>query len=218
MSRDNFFVLILIAGIAFLLFVMNRKSVEGYANDETQAAILKNIVANNSSNNNINSQIIDSVGQKIADNSTNNLSVIASPNKPVNVNSLPIDIFKEQTSQENSVPGPNPTKFQGAGLNMPSTFNYGNLQNSVNSSLNSGDLLPADNDVNEYNINKPPVQYLDANLTVNSPDKIGVDTIGASKKNASQDLRGNVPCPKFVVSPWNNSTIDPDTNLKSMYA
>jgi len=217
MSRDNFFVLILIAVVAFLLFVMNRQSVEGYSNQE-QAAVLNNIVANTSSNNNINSQIIDSVGQKIAQNSASNLSILASPNKPINVESLPIDIFKEQTSQDSGVPGPNPTKFQGAGLNMPSTFNYGNLQNSVISSLNSGDLLPADNDVNEYNINKPPVQYLDANLTVNSADKIGVDTIGSSKKNASQDLRGNVPCPKFVVSPWNNSTIDPDTNIKSMYA
>jgi len=218
MSRNNFFVLILIAVIAFLLFIMNRQSVEGYANDASQEAILTNIVANKSSNNSISSQIIDTVGQKIANSSSNNLSSLASPNQATNVESLPIDIFKDQTFQENTIPGPNPTKFQGASLNMPSTFNYSNLQNSVNSNLNSGDLLPSDNDVNEYNINKPPVSYFDANLTVNSTEKIGVDTQGSSKKNASQDLRGNVPCPKFVISPWNNSTIDPDTNLKSMYA
>lgn len=43
----------------------------------------------------------------------------------------------------------------------------------------------------------------------------GVDTIGQSLKNASRDLRGNIPNPKIVVSPFLNSSYDPDTNIKS---
>jgi hypothetical protein len=43
----------------------------------------------------------------------------------------------------------------------------------------------------------------------------GVDTVGQSLKNPSYDLRGNIPNPKIVVSPWQNSSYDPDTNIKS---
>jgi len=45
---------------------------------------------------------------------------------------------------------------------------------------------------------------------------MGVDTVGESLKNATHDLRGDVAVPKIRVSPWNNSTIEPDTNLKGI--
>lgn len=43
----------------------------------------------------------------------------------------------------------------------------------------------------------------------------GVDTVGQSLKNPSYDLRGNIPNPKIIVSPFLNSSYDPDTNIKS---
>ena len=46
---------------------------------------------------------------------------------------------------------------------------------------------------------------------------IGVDTVGQSLKNASYDIRGTVANPKFNVSPWNNSTYEPDYNIKPLY-
>jgi hypothetical protein len=45
---------------------------------------------------------------------------------------------------------------------------------------------------------------------------IGINTVGQSLKNASYDIRGTVPNPKFSVSPWNNSTYEPDYNLKPL--
>ena len=42
----------------------------------------------------------------------------------------------------------------------------------------------------------------------------GVDTVGQSLKNPSYDIRGNIPNPKMVVSPFLNSSYDPDTNIK----
>lgn len=45
---------------------------------------------------------------------------------------------------------------------------------------------------------------------------IGINTVGQSLKNASYDIRGTVPCPKFVISPFNNSTMEPDFNLKPL--
>lgn len=45
---------------------------------------------------------------------------------------------------------------------------------------------------------------------------IGANTIGSSLKNASLDIRGNVPCPQTVVSPWLQSSIQADHNIKSL--
>lgn len=51
---------------------------------------------------------------------------------------------------------------------------------------------------------------------INITKPIGVNTIGSSKANASYDLRGAPSCPKFVTSPWLNSSIEPDNNLKPL--
>jgi type IV secretory pathway VirB10-like protein len=45
---------------------------------------------------------------------------------------------------------------------------------------------------------------------------IGINTVGQSLKNASYDIRGTIPNPKFTISPWNNSTYEPDFNLKPL--
>lgn len=47
---------------------------------------------------------------------------------------------------------------------------------------------------------------------------IGVNTVGSSHRNSSYDLRGDgkAICPKFVVSPWLQSTIEPDRNTKTL--
>jgi hypothetical protein len=45
---------------------------------------------------------------------------------------------------------------------------------------------------------------------------MGVNTVMSSLRNGTHDLRGDIPNPKIKVSPWNNSTIEPDTNLKGI--
>jgi hypothetical protein len=45
---------------------------------------------------------------------------------------------------------------------------------------------------------------------------IGINTVGQSLKNASHDIRGTIPNPKTIVSPWGNSSIEPDFNLKPL--
>lgn len=49
---------------------------------------------------------------------------------------------------------------------------------------------------------------------INIHRPIGVNTIQSSMRNASHDLRPSPPNPKMQVSPWNNSTIEPDLNRK----
>lgn len=51
-----------------------------------------------------------------------------------------------------------------------------------------------------------------------NPDKyiIGINSVASSLKISSHDIRGAIPNPKYVVSPWNNSSVPPDTNIKSL--
>ena len=61
----------------------------------------------------------------------------------------------------------------------------------------------------KYNINDDNLINVDRYI-------IGINTVGQSLKNASYDIRGTVANPKFSISPWNNSTIEPDYNIKSL--
>lgn len=51
---------------------------------------------------------------------------------------------------------------------------------------------------------------------INVAKPIGVNTIGSSRRNSAKDLRGTPITPKQVVSPFLNSSIDPDTNITPM--
>ena len=79
--------------------------------------------------------------------------------------------------------------------------------------LKPEDLLPTDESkaIQEFNIAKPVgegilqgVNLLDAGYHV------GVNTIGQSLRNANQQIRSEPPNPQVNVSPWMNSTINPD--------
>jgi hypothetical protein len=97
------------------------------------------------------------------------------------------------------------------------TNNFTNNDNNNVTKLTSVDLLPNTNDKNEYNEYMIDATYDNSNLLFNGTSKLGENTIGATRRNASYDLRGTVPCPKMVVSPWQNSTYEPDANIKSLY-
>lgn len=84
-------------------------------------------------------------------------------------------------------------------------------------------------EVDRYNINSylPQEEEKDWFETIETVDvknshliniyrPIGVNTIGSSLKNASYDIRGNgsAIAPKFVVSPWLQSSYEPDRSSK----
>jgi hypothetical protein len=84
--------------------------------------------------------------------------------------------------------------------------------------FNSGELLPKEtnNDWFETDFSHAQVNVDDSNLVVTDRYIIGVNTVGQSLKNPSYDLRASPACPKFTVSPWQQSTIEPDFNIKNM--
>lgn len=58
-----------------------------------------------------------------------------------------------------------------------------------------------------------------ANQDFLSPmQQYGVDTVLSSLRNPSYDLRGDIPNPINVVSPWGNSTITPDLERRPLMA
>lgn len=76
--------------------------------------------------------------------------------------------------------------------------------------------LPQETNDNWFDVQKEPISVKNRHL-INMTHHIGVNTVGSSLKNASLDLRGSPANPKFVVSPWNQSSIEPDTNQKPLY-
>ena len=82
--------------------------------------------------------------------------------------------------------------------------------------LATGDLLPKDENKDWFQVPNSKFNLMQA-VDLEVPEiKIGIDTVGQSRKNATYDLRAAPPNPKFVVSPWSNSTIEPDYNTKPL--
>lgn len=77
------------------------------------------------------------------------------------------------------------------------------------------ELLPQEVNKQWFEVMPEPIKVKNRHL-INITQPIGINTIGTSLKNPSYDIRGDKPCPKFVVGPWLQSTIEPDTNTKGL--
>jgi len=92
-------------------------------------------------------------------------------------------------------------------------FKKGNVDN-----YNAKDFLPREinDEWFETDFSLAKYQLNDDKLINTDRYIIGINTIGSSLKNASKDIRGTISNPKFTVSPWNNSSYEPDFNLKPL--
>lgn len=75
--------------------------------------------------------------------------------------------------------------------------------------------LPQEVNDDWFEVQPEPISVKNRHL-INITKPIGINTIGTSLRNASHDIRGSVANPKFVVSPWLQSSIEPDVNLKPL--
>jgi len=84
--------------------------------------------------------------------------------------------------------------------------------------LSAKDLLPGmvTNKDNKFQTFNDLFNLEDAVQLEIPENKLGIDTVGQSRKNASYDIREAPPNPKFSIGPWNNTTIEPDYNIKSL--
>jgi len=76
--------------------------------------------------------------------------------------------------------------------------------------------LPQEVNDDWFEVQPEPISVKNRHL-INITKPIGINTIGSSLKNANYDLRASTANPKLVVSPWLQSSIEPDSNLKPLF-
>jgi len=222
MTNKNFTLIVAIIVIGFLLYTMNTNITdvnEGYDNDRKHSTV--ETVAGRERALSVPDATMDNVATQLNSTTTkNNIKLAQTPQSDVTLDTT--DVFNDSNGTGDvDIPQPMVTESSAARV-MDNNFDNMNLTNDLGSLIKSGKvltsdhLLPEDDELNEHNQFKVPTTYMDSNLAANGVDKFGVDTIGGSKRNASQDIRGNIPCPKINVGPFHNSTIDPDYNLKGL--
>jgi hypothetical protein len=75
--------------------------------------------------------------------------------------------------------------------------------------------LPQEVNDDWFEVQPEPISVKNRHL-INITKPIGINTIGTSLRNASHDIRGAPSNPKTVISPFLNSSIEPDVNLKPL--
>jgi hypothetical protein len=80
--------------------------------------------------------------------------------------------------------------------------------------LTPDDLLPKDNSSLWAQMNPNGAGSLKDRNFLQSGYHIGINTVGQTLRNANLQIRSEPPNPQVAVSPWLNSTIEPDINRR----
>lgn len=80
--------------------------------------------------------------------------------------------------------------------------------------FNSRELLPKETNKDWFEVHHN-VKVKNAHL-INVYRPIGANTVSGTLRNPSYDFRGDVSNPRYIVGPWNQSTIDPDVNNRGL--
>jgi hypothetical protein len=132
--------------------------------------------------------------------------------------SISKDVFQfEGASNDNDSGASLDSAFERPVASQPRAENV-NMKEQDTKKYNAADFLPKEVNSEWFNtdFSQAKVNVEDTNLINTERYVIGVNTVGQSLKNASYDIRGTIANPKFAVSPWNNSTYEPDTNIKPL--
>ena len=82
--------------------------------------------------------------------------------------------------------------------------------------LTPNELLPQDNSTAWAQVNPQGAGTLKDKNFLQAAHHIGINTVGQTQRNANLQLRSEPPNPQVKVSPWLQSTIDPDVNRKPL--
>jgi hypothetical protein len=81
---------------------------------------------------------------------------------------------------------------------------------------NPADLLPNDENSEWATLNPAGVHDFNGVNLLKAGYHVGINTQGQSLRNANYQLRSEPPNPTTQVSPWNITTIEPDTNRRPL--
>jgi hypothetical protein len=82
--------------------------------------------------------------------------------------------------------------------------------------LTPGELLPQDPNSTWAQVNPSGQGGLEDQNFLNAGYHVGMNTVGQTLRNANYQLRSEPPNPQVKVSPWSQSTIEPDSNRRPM--
>ena len=116
--------------------------------------------------------------------------------------------------------------FSNQGKRMPNDMDYmsmdeqaepmRNQSNFPKEQLNADDLLPKDDSSLWAQVSPAGEGSLKDRNFLQSGYHIGINTVGQTLRNANQQLRSEPPNPQVKVSPWLQTTIEPDLGRKPM--
>ena len=114
----------------------------------------------------------------------------------------------------NAMPAANNNVAEGFENLAPSPMPFAAAEKPANcypkAQLGAAELLPNDPNSKWAQVNPMGAGDISGKNFLNAGALIGVNTVGSSLRNASWDLRSEPPNPQVSVSPWLNSTIEPD--------
>ena len=82
--------------------------------------------------------------------------------------------------------------------------------------LAPGELLPGNDDSQWAKVNPTGQGELGEQNFLSAGFHIGVNTVGQSLRNANLQIRSEPANPQVKVSPWQQTTIEPDTNRRPL--
>jgi hypothetical protein len=82
--------------------------------------------------------------------------------------------------------------------------------------LTPNELLPQDNSTAWAQVNPQGAGTLKDKNFLQAAHHVGINTVGQTHRNPNLQLRSEPPNPQTKVSPWLQSTIDPDVNRKPL--
>ena len=82
--------------------------------------------------------------------------------------------------------------------------------------LNPSDLLPHDPNSTWAQVNPTGAGDIQGKNFLSAGALVGVNTVGQSLRNANYQLRAEPPNPQVQISPWLQSTIEPDLARRSL--
>jgi len=120
--------------------------------------------------------------------------------------------LKDQSYVPNSSPAP---------VGRPSVTDIPQIQekaqdflSGISQQLTASDLLPQDTSSTWAQCNPSGAGTLEGKNFLDAGWHVGINTVGQTLRNANLQLRSEPPNPQVVVSPFNQTTIMPDTNRR----
>jgi hypothetical protein len=143
-------------------------------------------------------------------NHIENFTDVPAPAEQVYVRSEFTDVDGSEATGENEQPQPLQDEENGVQMNqLPSVC----FPKDV---LDPNDLLPNDSNSLWAQVSPSGQGSLADQNFLTSGFHIGINTVGQSLRNANRQLRSEPSNPQVKVSPWMQTTIDPDINRRPL--